>query len=398
MKLVASALAAAALGLPAAHASSPPPVPGLVYTAGYGNSIVTRFDPLTLERSGPRVRLGGNASSWSYSPQGRYLAIASYPQRLTVVDVAAMRVVARMRLAPGGGVVRAVSWVAPNRVLAVVNTPYGARVVAIDPLAGRVVRRTKLRRPFAYAVARLPDGFAFLLGPRRGLAPVQVAVVDAEGGVRIATVSAAIGSVSRGSGAGMVLERYTPGFTVDPVGRRAYVVNAGDLIVEVDLETLAVTYPGPLRTLAKSIAGSYRDARWLGGGLIAVSGSDKATGAAAGVRPTPAGLRIVDVRSWMTRTVDPAAEGFDVAGELLLVMSSESRYALRATAYSLAGRERYRLDLAGSTWMRKQGRLGYACRNDALRSVVDLVTGSVLRSGFPPATRCPTLLVGDSRS
>ncbi len=74
MKLVASALAVAALGLPAAQASSPPSVPGLVYTAGYGNSIVTRFDPVTLERSGPRVRLGGNASSWSYSPPGRLTA------------------------------------------------------------------------------------------------------------------------------------------------------------------------------------------------------------------------------------------------------------------------------------------------------------------------------------
>jgi len=295
--------------------------------------------------------------------------------------------------------VHAVSWVAPNRVLAVVNTPYGARVVAIDPLARRVVRRTKLKRPFAHAVARLPDGLAFLLGPRRGLAPVQVAVVDVEGRVRIATVgSAAIGSVARGSGAGMVLERHTPGFAVDPVGRRAYVVNAGNRIVEVDLETMAVSYPGPLRTLAKSIAGSYRDARWLGGGLIAVSGSDRATGATAGVRPTLAGVRIVNVRSWTTRTIDPAAEGFDVAGELLLVMSSESRYALRATAYGFDGRERYSLDLAGSTWMKEQGRLGYACRDALLRSVVDLATGAVLRSGFAPSTRCPTLLAGDSRA
>ena len=64
-KLGALALAAAAVALPAAHASAAS-VPGLVYTPGYGNSIVMRFDPLTLGRTGVRVRLGGNASTWSY--------------------------------------------------------------------------------------------------------------------------------------------------------------------------------------------------------------------------------------------------------------------------------------------------------------------------------------------
>ena len=109
MKLRAAAIAVAALGLPAAQASLPASMPGLVYTPGYGNSIVGRYDPVTLERSGPRVRLGGNASSWAWSPRRRYLAVASVPQRLTIVDVAAMRVVSRVRLAAGGASVRAVT-------------------------------------------------------------------------------------------------------------------------------------------------------------------------------------------------------------------------------------------------------------------------------------------------
>src|SRR5215207_9737325 len=119
MKFLVAAIAVAALGLPAAQGSSPATVPGLVYTPGYGNSIVARYDPVTLARSGPRVRLGGNASSWSWSPRRRYLAVASYPQRLTVIDVSRMRVVSRLRLAPGGGVARAVTWAGEN-VLAVV--------------------------------------------------------------------------------------------------------------------------------------------------------------------------------------------------------------------------------------------------------------------------------------
>ena len=178
MKLLAAAIAVVALGLPAAQASSPATVPGLVYTtAGYGNSIVARYDPLTLARTGPRVRLGGNASSWAWSPGRRYLAVASFPQRLTVIEVVTMRVVSRVRLAPGGASVRAVTW-AGDRVLAVVETPRGSVVVAVDPLAGRVARRTVLSRPFTFELARLPDGLVFLLGARGRIGPVRLAAVD----------------------------------------------------------------------------------------------------------------------------------------------------------------------------------------------------------------------------
>jgi len=376
MKLLAAALAVAALGLPAAQASSPATVPGLVYTAGYGNSIVVRYDPMTLERSGPRVRLGGNASSWSWSPQRRYLAIASYPQRLTIVDVPAMRVVARARLAPGGGVARAVTW-ARNRVLAVVEAPSGAVVTAVDPLTGRVVRATRLARPFGYQFDRLPDGLVFLLGARNRRGPVQVAVVDAEGETRVATVrQARVGSA---------------GLAVDPIGRKAYLAE-GERVFAVDLRTLALSDPGPLRTLAKAPLGSERSARWLGNGLLAVSGLDRDRTSAR-----PAGLRLVDVRDRTSRTIDPTASSFTMAGRVLLVENARSRQALSVTAYGFDGRQRYRVELVGSTWMKKQGRRGYACRYPFLRAVVDLESGRTLRSGFPRGTRCPTLLVDDSR-
>ena len=389
MKLVAAALAVAALGLPATQASSPATVPGLVYTPGYGNSIVAHYDPMTLARSGPRVRLGGNASSWSWSPQRRYLAIASYPQRLTIVNVAEMRVVARVRLAPGGGVARAVTW-ARNRVLAIVEAPSGAVVTAVDPLAGRIVRTTRLSRPFAFHFGRLPDGLVFLLGARNRIAPAQLAVVDSEGKARVATVrQAVVGLVTRGSGR---FEQRVPGLAVDPVGRKAYLVD-GERVFGVDLRTLEVSDPGPLRTLAKVSLGSVRFASWLGDGRLAVTGID--WDAAAGSRS--AGLRLVDVRSRTTRTVDPTASSFTVTGRVLLVESAPSRRALHVAAYGFDGRQRYRVDLAGSTWLKKQGHLGYACRDAFLRSVVDLARGSTLRTGFPARTRCPTLLVGDSR-
>ena len=389
MKLVAAALAVAAVGLPAAQASSPATVPGLVYTPGYGNSIVTRYDPETLARSGPTVRLGGNASSWSWSPQRRYLAIASYPQRLTILDVSQMRVVARLQLVSGGGAVRAVTW-ARDRVLAVVETPRGVVVTAVDPLAGSVVRRTRLSRPFAFQFGRLPDGLVFLLGSRNRIAPAQLARVDAEGETRVATVrQAAVGMVVRGSGR---VEQRVPGLAVDPVGRTAYLVD-GERVFSVDLRTLDVSDPGPLRTLAKVTTGTVRSARWLGRGLLAVAGREWDAGASSRL----VGLTIVDVRDRTVRVVDAAASSFTVAGRLLLVERAPSRRALNVMAYGFDGVERYRLELAGSTWLKKQGRLGYACRDAFLRSTLDLETGRTLRSSFPPGTRCPTLLVDDAR-
>ena len=390
MKVIAAALAVAALGLPAAQASSPVTVPGLVYTPGYGNSILARYDPETLVRTGTRVRLGGNASSWSWSPQRRYLAIASYPQRLTIVDVAGMRVVARVRLAPGGGVARAVTW-ARNRVLAVVEAPSGAVVTAVDPFAGRVVRTTRLSRPFAFHFGRLPDGLVFLLGARGRLAPAQIAAVDADGRVRVGAVAQVpVGMVASGSGQ---FEQRSPGLTVDTAGRMAYVVD-GERVFVVDLETLRVADRGPLRTLAKVSFGSVRSAQWLGDGLLAVSGADWDEDAG----PRSAGLRLVDVRDWTSRVVDRSARSFTVTGKHLLVESAPSRRALNVIAYGFDGAERYRLELSGATWLKKQSRVGYACRDSFLRSAVDLTIGRVVRSGFPAGTRCPTLLAEDSRS
>ena len=86
----------------------------------------------------------------------------------------------------------------------------------------------------------------------------------------------------------------------------------------VDLRTLAVSDPGPLRTLAKASSGSERSARWLGNGLLAVSGLDRDA-----TSTKPAGLRLVDVRDRTSRTIDPTATSFTVAGGVLLVENAE---------------------------------------------------------------------------
>lgn len=388
VKHLLSALGVAALALPAAQASSSTTVPGLLYTPGYGNSMVTRYDPERLERDGPRLRLGGNASSWSWSPRRRYLAVASYPQRLTVIDVPAMRVVARMKLAAGGGVARAVTWARRDRVLAVVEAPHGVTVVAVDPLAGTVVSRTAVPRPYGHEFDRLPDGLVFLLGTRGGIGPVRIAVVGADGETRVA----ALPQVPAGISAGRRIE--DPALAVDPIARVAYVVS-GNRVFPVDLRTLAVSDRGPLRTLAKVLSGTSRSAEWLGDGKLAVSGVDWDYERRTTI---PAGLRVVHVRSWAVRVVDPSATSFTVAAGRLLVERAPTRRTLDVTAYGFDGRKRYRIELPWSTWLKKQDRLGYACRDAFVRAVVDLRTGRTLRSAFPAGRRCPTMLAGDSRA
>jgi len=188
------------------------------------------------------------------------------------------------------------------------------------------------------------------------------------------------------------LEQRRPGVAVDPLSRTAYLVG-GDRIVTVDLDTLAVSDSGPLRTLAKVVAGSVRSARWLGDGLLAFvrTNWDSSNGWAR------TGLRIVDVRKRTARVVDRGASSFTVSGGRLLVESAPSRRVLGVTVYGFDGVERYRLELLGATWLKKQGSLGYVCRDAFLRSVLDLLTGRTLGSGFAAGTRCPTLLVDDSR-
>lgn len=390
MKLSACVLVVAALTLPAAQASPSSLVPGLLYTPGYGNSIVTLYDPQTLARSGTRIRLGGNANSWSWSPRRRYVAVASYPQRLTVLDVATMRVVARIELARGGGIVRGVTWARRNRVLALIETPDGVVVSVVDTVARRVVSRALIPRTVALEFERVPGGLLFLLRPRNRVGPAELGVVDADGRLRVATVAQARAGIGvRASGA---REQQDPGLAVDLVGRKAYVVG-GDRIFVVDLRTLAVSDPGPVRTLAKGGAGATRSAEWLGNGLLAVSGTnwDVEDG------DTPAGLKIVDVRAWTARVVDRSASNFTLTGGLLLVERAASRRELEITAYELDGSRRYQRELAWTTWLKKPGRLGYACRDAFLRSVIDLASGRTLRDGFSAGTRCPTLLTGDSR-
>jgi hypothetical protein len=114
-------------------------------------------------------------------------------------------------------------------------------------------------------------------------------------------------------------------------------------------------------------SGPVRAAQWLGDGLIAVSGSDAAI-AGFDQTDTPAGLRILDTRTWTERLVEPEADTFTLVGGTLLTAHN---------GYGIDGRRRFRL--AMSNWLVRQQRL-YVFAHGHHAQLRDPVSGALLRS------------------
>jgi hypothetical protein len=383
MKLAAAlAVAAAALVLPAANAAQQQRVLGIDTTV-LGMRLAW-YDPATLTRlPGRAVALANHDGWWSFSPDGKRLAIGSEGAAdLRFVDVRKMRVLghvaSRTGIRPGH-----VRWLSAHRLLTT-----GKNVVAvIDPQRLRVVRRTTLPG-VVNGGARLPEGLALLLGQDiNGFAPAKVAVVDAEGRSRSVTLDRiSIGFFHSGD----QYEDRRPGFTVDASTRRAFVVGADYTIAEVDLRTLAVTYHGGSeRSPAKVLPGPVRNARWLGNGLLAIAGSNAVK---------LDGLRIVDTRDWSTRIVD--AESFYLTLADGVLVGSSFWVPPEVVVYGLDGALHYRMKLEGSgTRFSVSGRYGYVCSGASLSRVIELASGATLRQVQAQGVNgpaCATLLYGQS--
>jgi hypothetical protein len=227
-------------------------------------------------------------------------------------------------------------------------------VVTVDAGSGRVVARAWLRG-YLISTARAPGRLVLLLGSRSKIGAARIAVVDAAGTVREKTLEA-VAAGQRSAGAGPGSRVATPGLAADPAGR-AFVVSGWDGITEVDLETMRVGYhPIDERRIAKgSASGSERAAVWLGNGLLAVAGSEtlnrEARDGARTISTKPAGLRIVDTRTWRYRALDPDVSVIQPAGGKLIAHGSSYAYEGRSAtstftgliAYSRGGRELYRI-------------------------------------------------------
>jgi hypothetical protein len=407
-------LAVAGLGRTEAF-PSPAPVAAFVEAGSPPLAISDRrlvqVDPLTLAPEGRRIdagsggcasRGGGEACwsipPWSFSPGASRLVLARNGRfalrSLRFVEVRGLRVAGDMRLP--GGPVGALAWFAGGRLLALqeVCCSERQRLLAVDVAQRRVTVRRALPGS-VLAVQQTPQELVLLLYRSQALGPARLAVADSRGHVRVVRLDRVVAGLPSGVGSGLPRRLSVPGLAVDPGRRRAFVVTPG-LVTEVDLRSLAVSYHrlghtsllGRLHAWiepeaqAKEGSGPTRSARWLRGGLLAVTGADE-----QGPRSKPAGLMLVDTRSWRSKTIDESATELAVAGDLLLVTGGRTS---GLTAYGIDGHRRFRALDGRQAWVEQiyRGRayVGSFRPNgtQAPFRVVDLATGRTIREQALP--------------
>jgi hypothetical protein len=294
-------------------------------------------------------------------------------------------------------------WIRADRLLALTrNNVGGSTIFVIDAVHRRVIRRVPLSQRPLYGVAQFSGGMVVLLGDglsldeqdaaHAGHDPAAVGVVDGEGTLRsISVESVFAGYIENSEG---LIEERRPGFAVDLSTRRAFVVDGGFSVAVIDLDKLSVSYHREsTRALAKFAVGPARVARWLGNGMLAVAGADY-----HGEPGTPAGLRLIDTRTWTWRVVDPNVASVEVGRGVLA--GTDDPFGAGPRHYSVYGSDgsfRFSVDVPALQSLAVQGSYAYVCRGRGLMRVLNARTGAVLhryRSSTLPL--CAPLLYGQS--
>ena len=285
---------------------------------------------VTLEpTSGPLLR----------SPDKSLLAVATggtlnFFDTVQMVKTGALGVPSVSQLSP-------VAWPVMQRLFVLGFGAAKTEVLIVDPVSQTLVTRKPLPEGNASVVA-LPNGIVYLAWPYNGIFPARVAVVGLDGAMRSVTVGRISAGIHwhrvRGVQVGDISQ---PGLTADTSGTTAYLVGAKNLIAEIDLASLAVTYHALVNASTRSLArvekalnGPTRYARCLGNGQLAISGTNAkiTVGRNKSVKETwtPVGVAVVDTRTWHARMIDSAAGGFVVADNVLVVPTAHAVKAYEA--------------------------------------------------------------------
>jgi hypothetical protein len=390
------------------------PAYGTIGSVTGGAQTLVRLDPVTLKPLAGGLSISNDFSFGGRSPDGRSAVFFNYRRpSLRVVDLEGLKNRGDVGLAPAGWRARAAAWLTADRVAVVIQRMRGSysqivdrrEVVIVDPFARRVLARRVLAPRALTASVSGGDKLVLLLG--RGDARtrrVEVAVVGPAGPV--GTISIDLGAAKG--------PRF-PSLTVDPSGRRAFVLATGAPVFELDLERLEVTphvLSGGGALLAEPARGS-REGTLLEGGILAVTGQDARR--VQGVEVSrPAGLAFIDTSTWTARLVDSDVSGVSVSGDTVL------GYSMRFERLQRGGRSGQKVVGIGlrayatdgtRRWQRfgTQPLTAYAFRQSALvyrqavlgsgsSFVVDLADGRQLRAN-PGAQRNVWLLpdVPDAR-
>jgi hypothetical protein len=375
----------------------------------------TRFARLRgdLVPYGARSANVGFVSAWTPQPgHAAVVAIAVHPwddgrtpDELRFVETQHVQVLRRS--VPLGGLVAALLWSEPNRVVALMqdccSTATGVEVV--DPGARRVLSRTELDGTIL-AIGRTGDALVVLTGPTRGIGTARITVIDALGGTRRVELSKIVaGRAWPPDGhAPMLGTQRIPALAVDPSGGHAYVVDEAGLTADVTLSSLDVGYhdlrPASVGARianwlqpsahAKGINGTQLHGTWLGNGFVAVSGTESAAriDSAAGevMSETPAGVEIVDTREWTKRMLDRGGDQVTAAGDVLLVTgrrwsSTQIRSdGMGVAAYGPGETAKFHVFAGDSAWVQAVWeRFAYVSVGERTR-VIGLSTGRVVET------------------
>lgn len=414
---------AAAPRVPAEREPLPGPLLGIVRAA-----TLVRVDPRSLRPlASPKVALGRSTSTWSFAPGRSKLVAAGYGAKgrrwfLRFVDVRKMRLLWTVPLRPRERVL-ALAWLAPRRAVAVTARSWGSlELLVLDPVTRRLLATRPLPiegEPPLLHTGRTPKHLVLLASGLNEIEPARLLVVDPDGAAREVTLARILaGRQWRQDPA--VSEYRIPALAVDPDGDRAFVLAPGAPVAVIDLNTLSVAYHdlrqpisllGRLRAWlepaaqAKATDGPIRYARWLGDGLIGLTGSDDHTFVDANgvlqMTTSPAGLALVDVRDWTVRTLDATSSFFRIAEGLLFATgwswdsASQTQRSFGVAVYGPDGGKRFHLFPGTQAYVEEvfAGRAYVRPGRDRPLAVVDLNSGRIIghRRGS-----VPSLLLADA--
>ena len=402
--LILAAGLALLVGSPAASVGKTPPPPTTLLAFESGGEGLVQVDPLTLRRKGaPLVTV--DPLLHAFSPDGGRVVLAGMFTPLELVDVGAMRKLGRFPSLGQTSWVDGLVWADPGRIVVFARAA-SSRVVTLDPGTRRVVSEVPLAGVVT-ATARGRNAIAVLVGPREGIGPSRLHVVDALGRVRTVSLQRVRSGweVTR-DGKG---RRVSPGVALDPTGRRAVVIQPAGPAAEVDLATLDVAYHDLQR--ARSLAARLHDwlephaqakqvfgpevwAHWVGGDAVAFASWEHAGIGTRGnenralVRAH--GVFLVDTRKWTRRTLSETASGIEAVGDTALVFAGpfapgrpfgadRGRPPRGLDAYATDGKRRFRLFGSRAVGgMQGAGAYAYVRVSERAWDVVDVRSGRVL--------------------
>jgi hypothetical protein len=223
----------------------------------------------------------GHAFGWSFSPDRVGLAAGSdVTAELRIYDLRRLRALGDVKL-NSRGLVYATTWAGRSRVLGAVVVPgccgLGDTIVTgVDADSRRILWRRDLGGSLQ-AGAAYRGGFVLVLGPKWAVGPSRLAVVSPDGGLRMARLDQ-IRSGWHRYGGSPISHQWNPGLALDPASGRALVVQAGAPVADVDLRRLAVS------------GVDYQ-------GTVDSQGHEREV-------DVPAGLKLIDTRTWSVRTLD----------------------------------------------------------------------------------------------